>query len=618
MCGIFGVLQHSSTALPSRRLLEETAGLLRHRGPDGCGIHVDPGAGLVHTRLSLLDLNERSNQPFWDRTGRYGLVYNGELYNHADLRARLERAGVTFHTTSDTEVLLEALLHYGVEGALPVLEGMFAFALYDREERSLVLARDRFGIKPLFVHDGESSFVFASEVRAMRPWLALEADPLTVSAYLQGFNGPMSGRSFYQGVTIVPPGAAVRVRWGGRAEFTQSLTMHELVDPVLAERFAAQSREELVDHVEELLLESVESQLEADVPVGAFCSGGVDSSLIMAMAVRSHRDLRVFHADITGPLSERSAAESLSRHLKLELKAVSVTDQDFIDEIPDAVGHFGAPFANPTLIPMLMVSRLVRESGIKAVLTGEASDECFLGYRWLVPDLRATLRRLPRRVLRRVFGERAEGDPTADAGLVMGLTNQFENSMGPAEFHGHPEVTYQAGAVDGLVGDGDLSYILRTLLYRNDTMGMASSIESRFPFLDSRVVATSASLPYNCKIRFSPKVFDREHPFFVDKWIVRQVAARYLPPELSRRPKGMFPTNAFRRMEIGDHFFDDSFLADWYGLARPRLQRLLDGASAELRLRLMLLESWAHVCLRDLPRADLSERLTSHVRIPAA
>ena len=452
----------------------------------------------------------------------------------------------------------------------------------------------------------------------MRPWLALEPDPMTVSAYLQGFNGPMSGRSFYQGVTIVPPGAVVRVRQGGRAEFTQALTMHELMDPDLAECFAGRSRAELVDHVEQLLLESVESQLDADVPVGAFCSGGVDSSLIMAMAVRSNRDLRVFHADITGPLSERHAAERLSRHLNLDLEAVSVGDQDFIDEIPHAVGHFGAPFANPTLIPILMVSRLVREHGIKAVLTGEASDECFLGYRWLVPDVRASIRRLPRRILQRVIGERPNGRPTADTGLVMGLMSQFENSMGPAEFHRQPEVTYQVGSACGLLGDSDLSYILRTLLYRNDTMGMASSVESRFPFLDSRVVRASASLPYDCKIRFSPKVFDHRHPFFVDKWIVRQVAARYLPPELSQRPKGMFPTNAFERMEIHDRFFDDSFVAEWYGLARPRLQRLLEGASAGLRIRLMLLEAWAHVCLRDLPPAELSERLSSNILVPAA
>jgi len=618
MCGIFGLLAHTSADLPSRTRLEDTARLLGHRGPDGAGIHADPGVGLVHTRLSLVDLNERSNQPFWDRTGRYCLVYNGEVYNHPDLRARLERGGVAFRTTSDTEVLLEALLYIGVEGTLPELEGMFAFALYDREERTLVLARDRFGIKPLFVYDGPSSFVFASEVAAMRPWIDFEPDPLTVSAYLQGSNGPMSGRSFYDGVTIVPPGVVVRVRLGGRATFQQSLTMGDLVDPEMTARFAEQSRESLVDHVEQLLLESVESQLEADVPVGAFCSGGVDSSLIMAMAARSHGDLRVFHADISGPLSERSAAEQLSRHLGLDLEVVSVEDRHFVDQIPEAITHFGAPFANPTLIPILMVSRLVRENGIKAVLTGEASDECFLGYHWLVPNVPAAIRGLPRKLRRKLFGTRSGGPAADDAGLLLDLAAQFENSMGPAEFAGQSDVPDRARSIGGLVGDSELSYILRRLLYRNDTMGMASSVECRFPFLDTRMVRASASLPYDCKIRFTPKVFDRQHPFYIDKWIVRQIAARYLPADLSGRPKGMFPTNAFERMEIDDRFFDDSFVADWYSLARPRLRRFLDGASPRLRLRLLLLEAWHHMCLSDLPASELSERLARNVEVRAA
>lgn len=620
MCGIFGVLEHGSTEPPSRGRLEETARLLRHRGPDGTGLHAEPGVGLVHTRLSLVDLDERSNQPFWDRTGRYCLVYNGELYDWGALRARLEREGVTFHTTGDTEVLLEALLHFGVETILPELEGMFAFALYDREDGSLVLARDRFGIKPLFVHDGGSSFVFASEVRAMAPWITLAPDPLTVSAYLQGFNGPMSGRSFYRDVTIVPPGAVVRIRRGGRADSRQCLTMHELVDPDMAEGFAGRRRVELVDHVEELLLSSVESQLCADVPVGAFCSGGVDSSLIMSLAARSHGDLRVFHADITGPLSERHAAQRLSEHLKLDLNVVPVRDQDFIDLIPDAVAHFGAPFVNPTMIPILMVSRLVGENGIKAVLTGEASDECFLGYEWLAPDIRAAVRGLPKRMLRKLFrGRSAAGAGSSrDTGLVRGLNSAFEISMGPGEFPGQPDESYHARGMRGLATDSELSYILRTLLFRNDTMGMAAGIESRFPFLDSRLVKAATNLPYDTKIRFSPTVFDHKHPFYLDKWIVRQVAARYLPSELSHRPKGMFPTNAFQRMDIGDGFFEGSFVADWYGLARPRLRRLLDDASPSLRLRLMLLEAWAHVCVRDLPREELSARLSRDVSVRAA
>jgi asparagine synthase (glutamine-hydrolysing) len=580
-------------------------------------MHAEPGVGLVHTRLSLVDLDERRAQPFWDRSGRHCLLYNGELYDDGALRAELERHGAHFRTTSDTEVLLEAVLRCGVEAALPRLEGMFAFALFDAREKTLTLARDRFGITPLFVHDSDEAFVFASSVSAMRPWLPLRPDALMVSADLQGFNGPRSGCSFYDGVEILPPGAVVRIALGGRARFTQSPTLYDLPDRTIAEEFARRPRGELVDHVEQLLRHGVASQLCADVPVGAFCSGGVDSSLLMAMAARSHSDLRVFHADIVGPLSERAAAQRLSEHLKLELTVVAVRDQDFVEAIPDVVAHFGAPFVNPTTVPVLMVSRLVQEHGIKAVLTGEASDECFLGYEWLVPDVRASFRRLPQRVLGKLGLTRGAGGPGIgrDRELVMDLATGFEIAMGPAEFPDAPDIRYQAPNTQGLATDSNLSDILRTLLYRNDTMGMAASLESRFPFLDSRVVRAATHLPYDCQVRCTPTHLDRNRPLFRDTWIVREIAARYLPPARSQRPKGMFPTNAFQRMQIADALVEDSFVADWYRLAAPRMRRLLSQASPTLRLRLMLLDAWGQICIRGLPTTELRTRLTQHVTV---
>jgi len=591
---------------------------MSHRGPDGSGFHAEVGVALAHTRLSLVDLNERSNQPMWDSTGRYCLVYNGELYDYQGLQGELAERGVRFRTTSDTEVLLEALVHLGVEEALDRVDGMFAFGLYDVRERSLVLARDRFGIKPLFIHDGPESFLFASSVEALRPWLELRPDPLTVSAYLHGFNGPTSGRSFYEGVQIVPPGALVRVDLGGRARVSQCLTLKELVDPEASAELAGRSRSELVDEVEALLLESVRSQLSADAPVGAFCSGGVDSSLIVAMAARLHGDLRLFHADIEGPLSERSAAESLANHLGLELAVAPVRDRDFVDSIPDAVEHFGAPFVNPTLIPIHRVSRLVHDRGVKAVLTGEASDECFLGYPWLAPNIPGAARRAVRRLLPGVLGAPKTGASGGgiDHGLVTGLSNGFEAAHGPVEFEEDGVLaTYHATSAPGLTSSGELSYILRTLLYRNDTMGMASGVECRFPFLDRRLVTMSAHLPVDCKVRFSPFGWDRRHPLYQDKWIIRQIAARYVPVRLSHRKKGMFPTNAFRRMRIADGFFGDSFTAEFYGLSRSRMRSFLDRAEGPLRLRLMLLESWAHRCIRECPREALDARLSAHVEV---
>jgi asparagine synthase (glutamine-hydrolysing) len=162
MCGIFGVIWHGSADVPDEHRLQRTARLLRHRGPDDTGIYADRGIGLVQTRLSLLDLSPRSNQPFWDKQRRYCLVYNGEIYNFKELRVEMEQQGIQFTTTSDTEVLLEGLINCGVEATLPKLEGMYAFALYDSLEKSLTLARDPFGIKPLFIYNGDYAFIFTS------------------------------------------------------------------------------------------------------------------------------------------------------------------------------------------------------------------------------------------------------------------------------------------------------------------------------------------------------------------------------------------------------------------------------------------------------------------------
>jgi asparagine synthase (glutamine-hydrolysing) len=617
MCGLFGILQHKATAEPARSLLQETARRLLHRGPDGRGIHAEAGVGLVHTRLSLVDLDERSNQPFWDASRRYCLLYNGELYDYADLRAELERAGVVFRTSSDTEVLLEALIHLGIEPTVSRIDGMFAFALFDAQEKSLVLARDRFGIKPLYIHDSEAAFAFASTVDAMRPWLHLQPDALTVSSYLQGFNGPMSGRSFYDGVSILPPGAIVRVKPGCRARFAQPLRLSDLFDPLAVDELAGRSRNDLVDEVEQLLLRSVESQLKADVPVGAFCSGGVDSSLLMAMAARFHSDLRVFHADIVGPLSERRAAERLSKHLKLDLKAVAVRDEHFVQTLPDVVEHVGFPVVNPTSVPLLMVSRLVRENRIKAVICGEGSDECYLGYPWLAPDVRATIRNLPRRIYRKVRGTRSPLDRLSrDRDLATALSSRFEIALGPVPFGETPDAPAPGlTATRSLASSGELSYILRTLLHRNDAMGMAASIEARFPFLDGRLAKFSVNLPHDCKVRFSPFVFDKAHLFFRDKWIIRQVADRYLPTDLSQRPKGMFPTNAFERFQVADGFFGNSAVADWFGLSAPRLRHLTGSAGPALKLRLLNLEAWMHLCIHSLPKEKLLANLVRHVSV---
>lgn len=623
MCGIFGVALRNPDEVPDAKRIEASLAALAHRGPDGSGSHVEPGIGLVHTRLSLLDLSERGSQPFHDPTGRYCLVYNGEVYNFRELRQELEAEGVSFLSGTDTEVVLHSLIRWGAEAALGRLSGMFALGFYDRARRQLLLARDRFGIKPLSVYEDGRTFLFASEIKAMKPWVELEGDPFPISAYLLGFGGPTQNHCFYRGVRIVPPGGIVRLELGGTARFSSFATLPDFIDVAEEDELRALGAEQVVDRLDELLHDAVRRMLFADAPVGALCSGGVDSSLIMALAARQHSNLAIFHADVVGPTSEFEAARALASHLKLELRRVAVHDQDFIDRIPEVTYHYDHPFAyHPNSVPFHAVAKLVRQAQVKAVLSGEGADECFLGYQPIAqePILRfvdrqaGRLRRVAERIpgLRKILGESLREDVLP----VTGLLSRFERENERAAF----EKEYLARRGRGMDWNVRtllwLGYHLRTTLHRNDCLGMAAGIEARFPILDERITKLAVNLPHAYKIRFSPATWERAHPFFRDKWVLRKVADRYLPKELSRRKKLGFHVTAFDRMEIRRECFgSDGFVARFFQLDGPGLDALVAGASQRLRVRLLLLEVWGRVCLGSEDVALTSEHLRRHVSV---
>ena len=645
MCGIFAIIPKIKNYRFHEDRLQETARLLYHRGPDHTGMYKDDSIAMVQTRLSLLDLKPRSNQPFWDRQRRYGLVYNGEIYNFMELRKDLEAAGVVFRTTSDTEVLLECILYHGLERTLTMIEGMFAFGIYDREEKTMMIARDRFGIKPLFFSDGPDSFIFASEIMAMRPWIELTPDLPSISSFLLGFAGPTKGHTFFKGIKILPPGGIVKVKAGADPEYSHFYTLGQFWDHDYFHRLRCHKHEKVVDMVEERLWESVQKQLIADAPVGALCSGGLDSSIIMAMAAKSHNHLAIFHADVKGPLSEYSAARLLAKHLKLDMKTVAVHDSDFIDLMPDVIQHYGHPFyITPHSVPFLMVSKLVRENGVKAVLSGEGSDECFLGYNFLVPsfkgwhrNVRRTLGRLANPVLRRLGLKQRKiswpsrfvmgfspyssiaSVPTCSRrpslpDLIMGLHNRFEVALETKDISAQIQKGRKGHLHQNYLKSFDLlNYNLRMLLHRNDSMGMAASIESRFPFLDKDLVKLAVNLPYPYRIRFSPSLCDGQTSYYTDKWILRKVADRYLPKELSRRRKRPFPVNAYERMTISQAFFEKSFIAELFGLSTRGIRYLLENASQDLKLKMIQLETWSHVCLNNLPGEQMADKLHRHI-----
>jgi asparagine synthase (glutamine-hydrolysing) len=629
MCGIFGIMSHAATSAPDASRLRLSARAMRHRGPDGEGIYSAPGLGLLHTRLALAERSEGGKQPFWDQTGRYCLVYNGELYEYEELKRELTRRGVSFRTGGDTEVLLEALIHFGVEPTLRRLEGMFAFGLYDRHNRTMVLARDRLGIKPLCVHEGPGAFMFGSSPGAFRPWLTLRPNMQSVSAYLLGFGGPTTGDSFYDQLEILPPGGVLRIRQGGKSERSRFFSLQGFADQEEAAALAAEKPARLLDRVDELLQRSVKNQLRADAPVGVLCSGGVDSSLVAAMAARSRSDLTIFHADVEGPLSECSAARALAQRLKLDFQSVSVNRSAFVDRLPDAIEHYGYPFSfHSESVAVLKVAELVRSFGVKAVLCGEGADECYFGYPWLAPTNRGRLRlpgelhRLLPAWLHKLAGRTSGGEsPSANAtpagGIVHEIDRQLEIELGPASFDAwqNPKGRLAADRRKHAL-KGVLAYVLRTLLHRNDALGMAASVEARFPFLSNRLMYFAENLPASYKMRLSPFSFRSGQGLYCDKWIVRQLAARYLPRQFSQRKKRPFTADAYERMRISPAFFENSFLVDLFRLSRAQLKLLLARTDDALKLRLLQLDVWGRLCILQASKEVVQRRLHAHLSCP--
>jgi asparagine synthase (glutamine-hydrolysing) len=557
----------------------------------------------------------------WDASGRYCLVYNGEVYNFRELRDELEQHGVAFRTASDTEVILQCFIHDGPHKALAKFSGMFALIFYDRTERRVHAARDRYGIKPLVVYRDEGRVVFASEVKSMSPWIDLRPNGLQMTRYLMDYGAPTQNEGFFERVEMVPPGSLISIEVGAPPTSTRFAELGDHVSADKMEHFRSLSPEQAIDHVDDLLQRSVRRMLFADAPVGALCSGGVDSSLLMAIAARFHNNLAIFHADVVGRESEYEAASTLARHLKLDLLTVKVRDEDFIELAPDVMYHYEYPFSgHPHSIPFLMVSRLVKEHNVKAVLTGEGSDENFLGYTYLpyeplwkyyarqIGRIGSLVQRVP------VIGDKL-WPASSNPDLIADMLGQFSMSSETRRTHQlYAENAHRP--IDSNVRTLDLlEYHLRTLLHRNDAMGMATSIEARFPFLDEELVDAACNFPYHYKIRFSPAVWEKEHPLLRDKWVVRAVADRYMPDELSKRRKWGFNVSAFQRMRIDGEFFADSFVAEHFRLTQAQMKYFLEQADQRLTTKIMMLESWGQLFFQGTGTEDLQARFRRYATV---
>ncbi len=586
MCGIAGIWEREDSRTDGLgRDAERMAAALIHRGPDASGLWLDERAALAlsHRRLSIVDLSPHGAQPMLSACGRYVICLNGEIYNHRRIRSELDAAGrrVPWRGHSDTEVALEAVAAWGLAGALRRFEGMFAFALWDRQDRLLHLARDRFGEKPLFYGRIRGGFVFASELKALRVHPRWEAaiDRASLSMYFRYGYIPAPG-SIFEGIRKLPPGTTVSLQTPDSAsEPVPYWSLEEAARRGAADPFRA-GAEAAVGELETLLDGSIAQQMLADVPVGAFLSGGIDSSLIVAlMAKRSPGTVKTFTIGFDDPRFDESMfARNVAAHLGTDHTELRVRPEQAMELVSGLAAPFDEPFGDSSQIPTMLVSRLARRT-VTVALSGDGGDELFGGYNhyrwgtwvsgtfgWMPMALRRLVGRSIRGGMRgagrrdRRLGKMADilSHDSASA-LYWGLT---AHSLEPGPVLGSGPVEDEAlGRL--LEAAGDPSFLSRMMyvdqmrflpddiLTKVDRAAMRYSLETRAPFLNHPVAEFAWRLPSSMKIRDGK-----------GKWLLRRILSKYVPDAMIDRPKMGFGLP----------------LTDWLrGPLRPWAESLVEG-----------------------------------------
>lgn len=580
MCGVTGLLDVGgrSTAEELTETVRRMADTLHHRGPDDGGAWIDAANGLAlgHRRLSIIDLSEQGHQPMISASGRYVLTYNGEIYNFREIRSQLDAAGHTLRGKSDTEAMLGAIERWGLDKALTMFNGMFAFALWDREHEDLHLARDRLGEKPMYYGWIRDTFLFGSELKALRahPRFSPAVDRGALALYLR-HNCVPAPYSIFTGIAKLPPGTRVRIsrRNGGQLPLPEPYwSLRDVVGDGLASPWSA-SPGEVGDELERLLSDAVGIRMHADVPLGAFLSGGIDSSLIVAlMQARSTRPVKTFAVGFENAAYDESAdAARVARHLGTDHVELRVTGDSALEVIPLLPELYDEPFADCSQIPTFLVSRLAREE-VTVALSGDGGDELFGGYNrytWCQP-IWNRMRRLPRPVRASCAALLTTVPPKAWESLFRRASpalppwlrvrmpatkvqklaevlpaNGIEDMYRLLSSHWKDPATTVLGGHEphSLLVDRDgwpavndpaeqmmyldtMTYLPDDILVKLDRASMGVSLEARVPFLDHRVVEFAWKVPLSMKMRGQE-----------GKTILRHILSRHVPPALVSRPK---------------------------------------------------------------------------------
>jgi asparagine synthase (glutamine-hydrolysing) len=612
MCGIAGILDPTASTGADRlgALASTMARSVEHRGPDDSGVWVDAEAGVAfgHQRLAIIDLGPGGAQPMVSAGGRWVMAYNGEIYNHLEVRRRLAREGAVFRGTSDTEVVVAAVESWGIDRALEACEGMFALALWDRRQRELHLVRDRFGEKPLYYGWVGNLFAFGSELKALStlPGFRAEIDRGAVTGYLR-HNCIPAPRTIWCDIWKLLPGHLVTMRSLPHGELPDQRCYWSAADAVTRARQnqLTGSDSDMIDQLEDALSQAVAARMVADVPVGAFLSGGIDSSAIVALMQQSTsvpvRTFTVGFADRS--FDESSEAAGVAAHLGTDHTAVQVGDTEAMEVIPRLADIWDEPFADVSQIPTYLVSRVARQD-VTVSLSGDGGDELFAGYNrhaWLdrvwgraavVPagarrTVGSALGSVPPSAIERAarlvparWQVRNPSTKVAKLGRVLSasdphdayraLTTHWDDARSlvlgtdaedATDGHGQSPVSWD-GITEEMLWSDLVGYLPDDILVKVDRAAMAVSLETRVPFLDRRILDLAWRLPLHAKLRGNRT-----------KWVLRQVLERHVPTALVERPKMGFglPIGSWLRGDLApwaEHLLDERRLAD-QGLLDP-------------------------------------------------
>jgi asparagine synthase (glutamine-hydrolysing) len=631
MCGIAGVMKFGREARAESGAVRQMCAAMTHRGPDDEGVYTDGPASIGMRRLSIIDV-AGGHQPISNENGTVWIVFNGEIYNHAELRKRLEPLGHRYRTNSDTETIVHLYEAYGHD-CVQHLRGMFAFAIWDREKGALFIARDRLGIKPLYYCLNSDSFVFGSEIkvilahRGTRPDFRFPALPEYLAfGYLSG------QETFYNGIRKLMPGHWIEVNQSGEVTTKQYWDLEvSSTGPVRDESYYVESYREMLE-------QAISSHLMSDVPLGVFLSGGVDSSVVAALMTRIRKSpVETFSVGYTeAAYSELPYARTVARHLNSVHHEVVVSEQDFFDALPGLIWHEDEPVVWPSSISLYFVARLARER-VKVVLTGEGSDETLAGYtRYAFTLQNLAFDKIYRRVtpgfarkglrdlvqnstllgatLRRKLAHTFLGLDAAswssfyfdnffsafsEAEQTRLLTDEALQKLPPDSAYEHV-LSYWKESKGELLQRllyTDIKTYLVELLMKQDNMSMAASIESRVPFLDHQLVEFATRIPREVQLKG-----------LAGKHILKKATEDLLPHSILYRPKLGFPTpwsgwlTGARLDSIEKLLLESRSLQRGY-FKRDSIARLFAEHRAKYRdnydriWRLLNLELWQRVCI---------------------